>query len=95
MYTLWRARRHADGPISVSLQPGVINTALLGAMFGAIGTSVDVGAGSILSALDAPARGGEYYDEGRLTAPSAQARNVGLGDRLMEWTLTALEPHLA
>ncbi|NYE20859.1 SDR family NAD(P)-dependent oxidoreductase [Microbacterium immunditiarum] len=94
MYTLWRARRRGDGPTAVSLQPGVINTALLGAMFGRIGTGVDVGARSILDALDAPARGGEYFDEGRLTAPSAQARNVVLGDRLMEWTLDALGPHL-
>ncbi|WP_109212020.1 MULTISPECIES: SDR family NAD(P)-dependent oxidoreductase [Microbacterium] len=94
MYTLWRARVHPDGPTFVSLQPGVINTGLLDAMFGRIGTSVDVGASSVLAALSAPARGGEYFDEGRIARASAEARDVALGDALMAWTFTALSPHL-
>ncbi|MEZ3159880.1 SDR family NAD(P)-dependent oxidoreductase [Microbacterium sp. BWT-B31] len=94
-YTLWRARHRRDGPTAVSLQPGVVNTALLGAMFGRIGTGVDVGARSVLAALDAPARGGEYFDQGRLAQPSAEARNAVRGDELMAWTLGALEDFLA
>lgn len=94
MYTRWRARTRPDGPTAVSLQPGVINTGLLDAMFGRIGTGVDVGARSILAALDAPARGGEYFDEGRLTEPSVQARDAVLADRLMVWTLEQLAAYL-
>lgn len=94
MYTLWRARSAPDGPVSVSLQPGVINTGLLNAMFGRIGSGVDLGARSVLAALDAPAHGGEYFDEGELTQPSSEARDADLADRLMAWTWDALSPHL-
>ncbi|WP_106814798.1 SDR family NAD(P)-dependent oxidoreductase [Microbacterium timonense] len=91
MYTRWMARRDGSGATAVSIQPGVIDTELLGAMFGSIGGSVEIGARSVLTALSAPARGGEYFDEGRLMAPSAEARDDGLGDELMQWTFSALQ----
>lgn len=90
MYTRWLARHPSDGTTAVCLQPGVVNTELLHAMFGSIGTSVEHGAASVVAALDADARGGEYYDEGRLVSPSAQARDDALGDELMAWTRTEL-----
>ena len=68
MYTRWLAGRMPRGITAVSIQPGVIDTGLLHAMFGSIGGSVGTGADSILSALAVDARGGEYYDEGRLVA---------------------------
>lgn len=94
MHTLWRALRHPDGPVAVSLQPGVINTALLAAMFGRIGTGVEVGAESILAALEARVRGGEYFDETRLATPSAEARDEERQDALAAWTGAALSPFL-
>jgi len=92
MYTRWLGRNRTDGTTAVSLQPGVVNTRLLHAMFGAIGTSVDDGARSVIAALDAPAAGGEYFDEGRLARPSEEAQNDALGDELMDWTRAALSP---
>jgi Dehydrogenases with different specificities (related to short-chain alcohol dehydrogenases) len=86
MYTRWLGRHPLGGTTAVCLQPGVVNTGLLHAMFGSIGTSVEHGAASVIAALDAEARGGEYYDEGRLVAPSAEAQDDDLGDELMAWT---------
>jgi NAD(P)-dependent dehydrogenase (short-subunit alcohol dehydrogenase family) len=90
MYTRWMGRRDGSAATAVSIQPGVINTELLGAMFGSIGGSVEIGAQSILTALSAPARGGEYFDEGKLAVPSAEARDDNLGDELVQWTFSAL-----
>jgi NAD(P)-dependent dehydrogenase (short-subunit alcohol dehydrogenase family) len=92
MYTRWLGRNRVDGTTAVSLQPGVVNTQLLHAMFGSIGTSVERGAQSVIEALDAAAEGGEYYDEGRLAEPSAEAQDDTLGDELMEWTWNTLRP---
>ena len=63
-------------------------------MFGSIGGSVGTGADSILSALAVDARGGEYYDEGRLVEPSAEARDDRLAADLMARTLDMLAPFL-
>jgi NAD(P)-dependent dehydrogenase (short-subunit alcohol dehydrogenase family) len=92
MYTRWLARHPPNGMTAVCLQPGVVNTGLLHAMFGSIGTSVEHGAQSVIAALDANARGGEYYDEGRLTPPSAEAQDDAVGDELMDWTWRQLRP---
>jgi NAD(P)-dependent dehydrogenase (short-subunit alcohol dehydrogenase family) len=92
MYTRWLARHPSNRTTAVCLQPGVVNTGLLHAMFGSIGTSVEHGAESVIEALDVDARGGEYYDEGRLTPPSAQAQDDALGDDLMAWTGEQLRP---
>ncbi|MDF2561554.1 MAG: family NAD(P)-dependent oxidoreductase [Microbacterium sp.] len=90
MYTRWMARRAGSGATAVSIQPGVINTELLGAMFGSIGGSVEIGAQSILTALSAPATSGEYFDEGQQAVPSPEARDDDLGDKLMRWTFSTL-----
>lgn len=92
LYTRWLARHRPDGPTAVSLQPGVISTGLLHAMFGDIGGSVDEGAAAVLAAMSAPARGGEYFDGMRVAQPSAEARDDALGDRLMGWTCGMLPP---
>lgn len=94
LYTRWLARHPADDSVAVCLQPGVIDTGLLRAMFGSIGTSVDRGAETILHAAEVPADGGEYFDEETLRAPSAEAREDALGDDLMAWTRAALAPFL-
>lgn len=91
LYTRWLSRSRT-GATAVCLQPGVIDTGLLHAMFGPIGTTVDRGAASVLHALGAPATGGEYFDEQRLARPSAQAQDDALGDALMRWTAGALRP---
>ena len=95
MYTRWLAGRMPRGITAVSIQPGVIDTGLLHAMFGSIGGSVGTGADSILSALAVDARGGEYFDEGRLVEPSAEARDDRLAADLMARTLDMLAPFLA
>jgi NAD(P)-dependent dehydrogenase (short-subunit alcohol dehydrogenase family) len=95
LYTRWLGRHRPDRTVAVSLQPGVINTGLLQAMFGPIGTTTERGAASVLHALSASASGGEYFDESRLTPPSRQAQDAALGDALMTWTRTALGPYLA
>lgn len=94
LYTRWLARTRPDGPVAVSLNPGVISTGLLHAMFGDIGRPVEQGAANLLAALDADARGGEYFDDARLTTPSAEARDAALGDALVAWTFDALRDHL-
>lgn len=95
MYTRWLAGRMPRGITAVSIQPGVIDTGLLHAMFGSMGGSVATGAESILSALAADAHGGEYYDEGRLVEPSAEARDDRLAADLMARTLDLLAPYLS
>lgn len=92
MYTRWLARHPAGDAIAVSLQPGVIDTGLLRAMFGSIGANVDRGARSIIHAAEAAAAGGEYFDEETLRSPSAEARDDALGDALLSWTRSALTP---
>ena len=95
MYTRWLAQhRNTRGITSVSLSPGVINTDLLLAMFGSIGDSVERGARNVIAALTTPARGGEYFDDGRLVEPSTQALRDELIDELMAITFDALAPHL-
>ncbi|GAA2005098.1 SDR family NAD(P)-dependent oxidoreductase [Microbacterium ulmi] len=90
MYTLWLARHGGRTATPVSLSPGVVNTRLLDAMFGPIGTTVEHGARNVLAALDAHADGGEYFDDGRLVVPSAEALDRERGDALMDWTANAL-----
>lgn len=92
MYTRWLGRHPQGGTTAVCLQPGVVNTGLLRAMFGSIGTTVARGAESVLAALDVAAEGGEYFDEGRLTPPSREAQTDSLGDDLMKWTWGTLRP---
>ncbi len=92
MYTRWLARPSTGGLDAVSLSPGVVNTALLHAMFGAIGTSVEHGATNLIAALDSPIGGGAYFDDGREVRPSAEARDDTLADDLMAWTFAALGP---
>lgn len=94
LYTRWLARTRSSGPVAVSLNPGVISTGLLHAMFGDIGRPVDQGAAALLAAVDADASGGEYFDEARLTTPSAEARDDALGDALMVATFDALRGRL-
>ena len=94
MYTRWLARARDAGFTAVSLSPGVINTDLLHAMFGLIGGSLGRGARNVIAALTTDAAGGEYFDDGRLADPSAEARDDALGDRLMAWTFAALGAHL-
>lgn len=92
LFTRWWARQQPARPIAVCLNPGVIATGLLHAMFSAGGSPVERGARNILAAVDAPAEGGEYYDDGALAATSREARDARLGDALMEWTRDALRP---
>lgn len=95
LYTRWLAERLDSRPVTpVCLNPGVIATTLLHAMFGIQGADVGRGAASLLAALTDDARGGEYFDEGRLVTPSAQARDAGLGRALMAYALDALGPNL-
>lgn len=90
MYTRWLRARLPGSITAVSLSPGVIDTDLLHAMFGAMGGSVERGAENVLAALAAPASGGEYYDNGRLVDPSAEARDDRAADALMAWTYGTL-----
>ena len=93
LYTRWFARTRG-APVAVSHNQGVVSTGLLHAMFGDIGRPVDQGADALIAALDAPATGGEYFDDARLTTPSAEARDDALGDALVEWTFAALKDRL-
>ncbi|WP_430645891.1 SDR family NAD(P)-dependent oxidoreductase [Agromyces sp. GXS1127] len=93
MYTRWLAGRLPRGATAVSLSPGVISTDLLHAMFGASGASVEHGASNVVDALTTDAAGGEYYDDGRLVEPSAEARDDRETDALMRWTARALAEH--
>ncbi|GAB2476480.1 SDR family NAD(P)-dependent oxidoreductase [Xylanimonas ulmi] len=95
LYTRWlAAERLADLPVTpVCLNPGVISTSLLHAMFGAQGADVGRGARNVISALMDDARGGDYFDDGRLVQPSDEALDADLGDALMSWTLDALRPY--
>lgn len=90
MYTRWLSRRLPQAVTAVSLSPGVIDTDLLHAMFGAMGGSVEHGAENVLAALAAQASGGEYYDDGRLVDPSAEARDDRAAEALMAWTYGTL-----
>ncbi|MGR0321165.1 SDR family NAD(P)-dependent oxidoreductase [Agromyces sp. ZXT2-3] len=93
MYTRWLTRRLPGRATAVSLSPGVISTDLLHAMFGASGASVGHGAANVIEALTTDAAGGEYYDDGRLVEPSAEARDDRETDALMRWTARALAEH--
>ena len=90
MYTRWLNARLPEEVTAVSLSPGVIDTDLLHAMFGAMGGSVEHGAENVLAALAAQASGGEYYDDGRLVDPSAEARDDRAAEALMAWTYGTL-----
>ncbi|MFD7022396.1 SDR family NAD(P)-dependent oxidoreductase [Promicromonospora sukumoe] len=95
LYTRSLADRLADqGVTPVSLSPGVISTPLLHAMFSVGGVSVRRGADNVLAALTGPARPGDYFDDGELVQPSAQARDPRLGRALMDFALDALRPYL-
>lgn len=93
LYTRWLAGR--TGVTPVSLSPGVISTPLLHAMFNIGGVSVRRGADNVLAALTGPARPGDYFDEGALVEPSAQARDARLGRALMDYALDAVRPYLS
>lgn len=93
LYTRWLAGRTGITPVSLS--PGVISTPLLHAMFNIGGVSVRRGADNVLAALTGPARPGDYFDEGVLVEPSAQARDARLGRALMDYALDAVRPHLS
>ncbi|MFE5411135.1 SDR family NAD(P)-dependent oxidoreductase [Microbacterium sp. NPDC056569] len=91
LYTRWWSRHRPTEATAVSLHPGVIETDLLRAMFGSIGTGVDRGASNVLHALDAPAASGQYFDESKAASPSVEAQDAGLADALMDWTHAQLE----
>ncbi|MFJ3405667.1 SDR family NAD(P)-dependent oxidoreductase [Promicromonospora sp. NPDC090134] len=96
LYTRWLADRLADdGVTPVSLSPGVISTPLLHAMFNIGGVSVRHGADNVLAAVTGPVRAGDYFDDGELVEPSAQARDARLGRALMDYAFGALRPHLS
>lgn len=95
LYTRWLAGRADRGVMPVSLSPGVISTPLLHAMFSIGGVSVRRGADNVLAALTGPARPGDYFDDGALVEPSAQARDAGLGRALMDYALDAVRPYLS
>lgn len=95
LYTRWLAGNLASPGITpVSLNPGVISTGLLHAMFGTGGASVGRGARNVVAALTDPARAGDYFDDGQRVEPSADARDPGLGRALMAYALEALRPNL-
>ena len=95
LYTRWLAGRTTRGVTPVSLSPGVISTPLLHAMFNIGGLSVRRGADNVLAALTGPARAGDYFDEGALVEPSAQARDPRLGRALMDNALDTVRPYLS
>ena len=95
LYTRWLAGRTDRGVTPVSLSPGVISTPLLHAMFNVGGVSVRRGADNVLAALTGPARPGDYFDDGALVEPSAQARDARLGRALMDYALDAVRPSLS
>ncbi|QAY75056.1 SDR family NAD(P)-dependent oxidoreductase [Agromyces protaetiae] len=94
LFTRSLQRRLPREITAVSLQPGVISTDLLHAMFASRGASVESGAENVVAALSADASGGEYFDERRVAAPSAEARDDALAAALAEWTAAALTPYL-
>lgn len=95
LYTRWLADELAARPITpVSLNPGVISTGLLHAMFGVGGVSVGRGARNVVDALTRPAHAGDYFDDGQLVEPSIEARDPELGQALMAYALDALRPNL-
>src|SRR5918998_1825700 len=91
LWTRWLAS-HLDGASAVSVMPGVISTNLLHAMFGSVGAPLDAGARSVVAALTAPARPGEYFDGERPALPSAEAIDDTLRDDLVRWTYGVLAP---
>lgn len=89
LWTRWLATQR-DGVSAVSVMPGVISTGLLHAMFGSTGAPVEAGARAVVSALTAPARGGEYFDGERPARPSAEALDDRRRDDLARWTYQVL-----
>ncbi|OLT22902.1 short-chain dehydrogenase [Pseudonocardia sp. CNS-139] len=93
-HALWLADQlRGTGTEVVSIQPGVISTDLLHAMFGVGGASVAHGARNVVEAALSPrVRSGQYLDEGRPTPPSALARDPEFQARLHAATAAALAP---
>jgi NAD(P)-dependent dehydrogenase (short-subunit alcohol dehydrogenase family) len=91
-YTCWLARQLESSPVeAASIHPGVISTALLHAMFGPGGDSVERGALNILSLVRrAPGVNGLYFDEDRPARPNLEALDMSKQERLMDATGRAL-----
>lgn len=93
-HALWlAAERRGTGTEVVSIQPGVISTDLLHAMFEIGGASTEHGARNVVDAALSPdVRSGQYLDDGTPTAPSAVARDRAFQARLHEVTAEVLRP---
>jgi NAD(P)-dependent dehydrogenase (short-subunit alcohol dehydrogenase family) len=93
-HALWLAGElRGTGTEVVSIQPGVISTDLLHAMFGIGGASTEHGARNVVDAALSPdVRSGQYLDDGAPTAPSAVARDRAFQARLHEVTSDVLRP---
>jgi NAD(P)-dependent dehydrogenase (short-subunit alcohol dehydrogenase family) len=93
-HALWMAGElRGTGTEVVSIQPGVISTDLLHAMFGIEGASTERGARNVVDAALSPeVRSGQYLDDGTPTAPSAVARDRAFQARLHEVTSEVLRP---
>jgi NAD(P)-dependent dehydrogenase (short-subunit alcohol dehydrogenase family) len=82
-YSAWLARRLAPSGVDVvSVHPGVIDTGLLHAMFGAGGAPVDDAASVLADLAERRLTSGGYYDEDRLARPNPQALERALQDGL-------------
>jgi NAD(P)-dependent dehydrogenase (short-subunit alcohol dehydrogenase family) len=91
-YSLRLAGQLTDRGIDViAISPGVINTGLLQAMFGAGGAPTDHGGRRIVEAIQAPVPTGTYIDDGQIVAPSDDARDPAAGADLAART-SALIP---
>lgn len=87
------AELRGTGTGVVSIQPGVISTDLLHAMFGIGGASTEHGARNVVhAALSPDVRSGQYLDDGTPTAPSPVARDRTFQARLHEVTTELLRP---
>ncbi|MCW5621385.1 MAG: SDR family oxidoreductase [Burkholderiales bacterium] len=86
LFTRALARRLTDSPVTVNaLHPGVIDTKLLRAGFGARGASVEQGARtSVYLATSGQVDGvtGGYFVDARQTSPSKSAQDEVLGEAL-------------
>lgn len=93
-HALWLAGQlPATGTEVVSIQPGVISTGLLHAMFGIEGASTEHGARNVVDAALSPdVRSGQYLDDGTPATPGPTARDRAFQARLHEVTSEVLRP---
>ena len=91
-YTCWLARQLESSAVeAASIHPGVISTALLHAMFGPGGDSVERGALNILSLVQRPVGvNGVYFDEDTPARPNPEALDISKQERLIDATAHAL-----